>query len=102
MPDVELLPQTAEQAQVATLAFAGIVGGGLVAYEVARAIRDGDLFATDAYPPNYEVGTVAMIGGLGMFAMMVKEAVAEVGWKPLLAGSAGIVGLVFVVRAARR
>jgi hypothetical protein len=37
-----------------------------------------------------------------MFAMMVKEAVKEVGWKPLVAGSVGIFGLAVAVRAVRR
>jgi hypothetical protein len=84
------------------LAFAGIVGGGLIAYEAGRSIREGDLFKTDDYPPNPKVGALAMIGGLGMFAMMVKEAVAEVGWKPLVAGSVGVFGFAVVARAVRR
>lgn len=102
MNDIELLPQTAEQAQMATLAFASIVGGGVVAYEAARAIRDGDLFATDPVPANPEVGAVAMIGGLGMFAMMMREAAKEVGWKPLALGSAAVFGFAVIVRAVRR
>jgi len=102
MDTAELLPQTAEQAQMATLAFASIVGGGVVAYEAVRAIRDGDLFATDPVPANPEVGAVAMIGGLGMFAMMMREAAKEVGWKPLVLGSAAVFGFAVIVRAVRR
>jgi hypothetical protein len=100
--DFDILPQTVEQRQVAFLAFAGIVGGGIIAYEAGRSIREGDLFKTDPVPENPQVGAVALIGGLGMFAMMVKEAVKEVGWKPLVAGSVGIFGLAVVLRAARR
>ena len=102
MPEYDILPQTVEQRQVAFLAFAGIVGGGIVAYEAGRSIREGDLFKTDPVPENPQVGAVALIGGLGMFAMMIKEAVKEVGWKPLVAGSVGIFGMAVVLRAARR
>jgi hypothetical protein len=98
----DLLPQTNEQRRTAMLAFAGILGGGLIAYEAGRSIREGDLFKTDPMPENPQVGAVALIGGLGMFAMMVKEAVKEVGWKPLVAGSVGIFGMAVVLRAARR
>ena len=102
MADVELLPHTAAQSQMAVLAFAGVLGGGLVAYEAASAIRDGDLFKTDPVPENPEVGAVAMIGGLGMLAMMWREAAKEVGWKPIILGSVAIFGFAVVVRAVRR
>jgi hypothetical protein len=84
------------------LAFAGIVGGGVIAYEAGRSLREGDLFKTDPVPPNPEAGVFAMAGGLALFGLMLKEAVAQVGWKPLLAGSAGVFSLALILRAARR
>jgi hypothetical protein len=82
----DLLPQTNEQRRTAMLAFAGILGGGLIAYEAGRSLREGDLFKTDPVPPNPEAGAVALLGGMSMLALMVREAVKEAGWKPLLAG----------------
>jgi len=102
MPDVAFLPETPHDAQLAVLAFAGVAGGGLLAYEVARAIRDGDILKTTDYPPNPEVGLVALVIGLGLFGKMVQESVAQVGWKPLLLGSAAIAGVAAVARVARR
>lgn len=101
MDSATLLPQTPEQTKVAALAFAGILGGGLIAYEAGRSIRDGDLFKTDDFEGKPEVGAAALVVGLGMFAMMVKEAVKDVGWKPLALGSAAIFGVAVVARAAR-
>jgi hypothetical protein len=102
MSDYELLPETTVQTQTAVLAFAGIVGGGLIAYEAGRAIRDGDLFKTDALPKNQEAGTFALLGGLGLFGFMVRDAVKDVGWKPLVLGSVAIFGLSALMAAARR
>lgn len=101
--DFEVIPQTNEQRQAAMLAFVGIVGGGLIAYEAGRAIRDGDLFATDALPePNPKAGVVATVAGLGMLALMSQEAAKDVGWKPLLWGTAAITGLAVVMRFVRK
>ncbi len=102
MEDVAFLPETAAQSQVAVLAFAGILGGGLVAYEAGRAIQEGDLFKTDAVPENPQAGFVAMTGGLVMFGFMVNEAVKEVGWKPLVFGSLGVFAIAAIATAARR
>jgi hypothetical protein len=87
---------------MAVLAFASILGGGLVAYEVGNAIKDGDLFKTDAVPENPKAGFVAMTGGLVMLGFMMNEAVKEVGWKPLALGSLGIFAIAAVATAARR
>jgi len=103
MPDdFELLPQTAEQSQMAVLAFAGIVGGGLVAYQAGQAIKEGDLFKMDAVEPNPKAGVVAMLGGLTLFGFAVKDAVKDVGWKPLVLGSVAIFGVALLGRALRR
>lgn len=102
MPDdIDILPQTASQSQMAVLAFVGIVGGGLVAFHAGTAIRDGDLFKTDAVPENPKAGAVATVAGLTLFGFAVKSAVAEVGWKPLVFGSLAIAGAAFVGRALR-
>jgi hypothetical protein len=102
MEDVAFLPETAAQSQLAVLAFAGILGGGLVAFEAGRAIKEGDLFKTDAVPANPQAGFVAMTGGLIMFGFMVNETVKQVGWKPLALGSLGIFAFAAVATVARR
>jgi hypothetical protein len=100
--DVELLPQTPDQAQVATLAFMGIVGGGLIAYEASRAIQDGDLFKTDPTPEKAEIGVVAGIVGITMMGFMYQEAAKEVGWKPIIWGSLGVFAVAATVSVLRR
>jgi len=102
MPDdIELLPQTAAQSQMAVLAFVGIVGGGLVAFHAGRAIRDGDLFKTDAVPENQKAGAFATIAGMTLFGFAVKSAVIEAGWKPLVLGSLAITGAAVIGRSLR-
>jgi len=102
MPDdIEILPQTAAQSQMAVLAFVGIVGGGLVAFHAGTAIREGDLFKTDAVPQSPKAGAVATIAGLTLFGFAVKSAVAEVGWQPLVLGSLAITGAAVLGRSLR-
>lgn len=102
MPDdIELLPETASQSQMAVLAFVGIVGGGLVAFHAGRAIQEGDLFKTDAVPKDAKAGAVATIAGLTLFGFAAKEAVKSVGWAPLVYGSLAITGAAVLGRALR-
>jgi len=102
MPDdIEILPATTAQSQMAFLAFAGIVGGGLVAFHAGRAIQDGDLFKTDAVPENPKAGAVATIVGLTFFGFAAKAAIAQVGWKPLVFGSLAITGAAVIGRTLR-
>lgn len=87
---------------MAMLAFVGVVGGGIVAYELGRSIRDGDLFKTDALPEkNPQAGFVALAGGLVMFGVMANKAVKEVGWTPLALGSVGILAVALIGRSLR-
>ena len=103
MPDdFEILPQTAAESQTAALAFAGIVGGGLLAFFAGSAIREGDLFKTDAVPKNPEAGAFATIAGLTFLGLAAKSAYAAVGWKPLVYGSLAISGAAVIGRALRR
>lgn len=102
MDTIELVPQTAQDRQLATLAFSAILGGGVIAYEVARSIRDGDLLATDPLGDvKPEVGPVTMGAGLVMLGFALNEAAKEVGWKTLVLGSAGVFGFAVVARAIR-
>ncbi len=102
MPDeLEILPQTATESQMAVLAFVGIVGGGLVAFHAGRAIQEGDLFKTDAVPRDAKAGAVATIAGLTLFGFAAKAAIAEVGWKPLVFGSLAITGAALIGRTLR-
>lgn len=100
--DVELTPQTTEQAQVATLAFVGIVGGGLLAYEAGRSIREGDLFKTDPTPEKVEIGIASGLAGIVMMGFMYQEAAKEVGWKTLVLGSVGVFAVAAVANSLRR
>lgn len=100
--DVELVPETPEQARTAFLAFASIVGGGVLAFEASRAIRDGDLFMTEPTPEKAEVGFVAGAAGLVMLGFMYQAAAKDVGWKPIILGSTGVFAAAVVLRAIRR
>jgi len=98
----ELIPATVQDRQVAFLAFAGIVGGGIIAYEAGRAIRDGDLFAVDPHEQSPKAGALGTVAGVAFFALMVKEAVKEVGWKPLLLGSTAVAAFPALGHVTRR
>ena len=105
--DYALLPETAAESQAAVLAFVGIVGGGLVAYQAGRAIEDGDLFKTDALVPEdtekaHKAGALATIAGLTFLGLAAKSAYEAVGWKPLVYGSLAITGAAAIGRALRR
>jgi hypothetical protein len=101
MPEFDLVPETPEQRQAAMLAFSAILGGGVVAYELARSVREGDLLATDKLDVKPEAGPFAMGVGLVALGFALKEAAAQVGWKPLVLGSVGIFGFAVVARAIR-
>lgn len=100
--ELELLPVTNEDRQVAMLAFAGVVGGGVIAYEAARSIREGDLFKMDEVKERPQVGIVSLGIGLGLLGMTMEEAAKEVGWKPLIYGSLALTGVVGIIRLVRR
>jgi hypothetical protein len=94
--------QTDEERQAGFLAFAAVLGGGVVAYTAASSAEAGDWFATDPVPKNAEAGIVALGAGFFMGAVAVTEAAKEVGWKPLVLGSMGIGAAALIVRAIRR
>jgi len=98
---VDPLPVTEEESRIAILGFSAVLGGGIIAYEAARSIREGDFLKTDAYEGKPRAGLVALgVGGI-LTAMSAREAAKEVGWKPLLLGAAGITAFVAVARAIR-
>lgn len=100
-PHLELVPSTNEERQLAMLSFSAIVGGGVIAYELGRAIRDGGLFLTDPVPEHPKAGFIGMAGGLVMLGISVNEAQKAVGWKPILLGGAGVAAVAMIVRAIR-
>jgi len=100
--DYELIPQTTSDRKAAFLAFTGIVGGGLIAYEAASAIREGDVFKTDELVEKPEVGIVAGTAGVVALVMMYDEAAKEVGWKTLVVGTGAVFAAVLAIRAIRR
>jgi hypothetical protein len=103
MDDIELIPQTPEQRQASILAFSAILGGGILAYQAGSAIRAGDLLGTDPMPAGVkpEASFITMTAGLGMLGYMLKLAVDDVGWKPIVLGSAGIFGFAVLARTIR-
>jgi hypothetical protein len=100
--DVAIIPGTEDDRRAAFLAFSSVIGGGIIAYEAARAIRDGELLGTDEVEKNPKAGLFAMAGGIAMLGVAMNETAKEVGWKPLLLGGAGITAFVMVARALRR
>jgi len=95
------IPFTADERRLGFLAFASVVGGGLIAFEAAKSIRDGDLFGTDEIVERPRVGAIALGAGFAFLGMSLEEASKTVGWKPLLLGSTAIAAVAFVVRKAR-
>ncbi len=100
--ELSVIPETEADRQTAFLAFSAILGGGVVAYQAGRSIRDGDLFKTEPFEGNAEVGLVATAAGVGMLGFAANEAAKSVGWKPLILGSVGIFAFAIVARAIRK
>ncbi len=96
------LPGTESERRASFLAFASIVGGGAVGYELARSAKEGDILKVAAFSGSKEVGLVTMLGGLGLLAAGVKAAIDEYGARPVVLGGLGICGLAVVGRALRR
>lgn len=96
------IPGTDQERAEAIMVFAGLVGGGAIAYFAASAVRDGDLLATDPIPEGADaVGVVGYAGGFAFTAISMKALVAEVGWAPVLWGGLGISAAALAVRAIR-
>jgi hypothetical protein len=100
--DATDIPGTDEERQEAMLGFSAVLGGGVIAYFAASAIRDGDLFKVDDFEGKPTVGFVALGMGLGFLGLSVSAAAETVGWKPLIYGSLGITGAALLARAVRR
>lgn len=100
--NIELLPVGDEERELAFLGFTTLVGGGVLAYEAGRAIRDGDLFKTDAVEKNAEAGLVATTVGIGALVFSANELAKEVGWKPIVVGSTAVGAIALFLRAIRR
>src|SRR5260221_10628469 len=69
------LPGTESERRASFLAFASIVGGGAVGYELARSAKEGDILKVAAFSGSKEVGLVTILGGLGLLAAGVKAAI---------------------------
>ena len=102
MNDVVLTPAGDYERRLAMVAFASVFGGGILAYEAMRSIREGDLFKTDEIRGSTTPGIVALgLGGyLGLQSM--REAAKEVGWGPILWGGGALTAFVAVARAIRK
>ena len=100
--DVTDLPGTSADRQEALLGFSAVLGGGVISYFAATAIRDGDVFKVDDFEGKPTVGFAALGVGLVMLGMSITEAAKTVGWKPLVYGSLGITAAALLGRAVRR
>ena len=100
--NVDVTPEGNYERQLAMVAFASVFGGGILAYEAMRSIREGDLWKTDEIRGSTKPGIVALgIGGyLGVLSM--REAAKEVGWGPILWGGGALTAFVAVARAIRK
>lgn len=96
------LPGTDAERQAGFLSFAAVLGGGAIAYQAGKSIREGDLFRTDALRAPKEVGALTLFGGLVFLGYALKVAADEYGATPLLLGGAGIFGLAVIGRALKR
>lgn len=94
------VPGTPLERSIAVLAFAGILGGGVLGIEIARSIRDGDIMKTDR--PHEEAGVVATVGGVILSGLLLNEASKEVGWQPLALGAVGVFGFAGLLSLLRR
>jgi hypothetical protein len=100
--NVEVIPGTSEERKLAFLAFASVLGGGVIALEAVRSIREGDLFKTDEIKEKPTAGLVAYGAGIAMLWVSMNKTAEEYGWKPIVLGSAGITAVALVARAIRR
>jgi len=86
------------------LAVAALVGGGAIAYQAGRSIREGDIWKTERYEKkpmtSGESAAVYVGSALSLYLTWeaVAEAVKEIGVAPLALGSLGIVGAVAILR----
>ena len=86
------------------LAVAALVGGGAIAFQAGRSIREGDIWKTDRYEKKPMTGgeSAAVYVGSALSLYLTWEALAEVvkevGIAPLALGSLGIVGAVAILR----
>jgi hypothetical protein len=97
----DVIPGTDTERQEAFLAFAAVFGGGVLAYEAVRALREKEMFDR-AVEQKPAVGIVGLAVGLPLLGVSLKEAAKEYGWGPLIWGSVGITAFAMTARALRR
>jgi hypothetical protein len=101
MSDALLSPADDEERQFAFLGFSAVFGGGLIAYEAMRAIREGDFFKTEELTEKPTASLVAYGAGIAMTAAALNETAKSTGWKPLILGGLGLTTFAFIGRAMR-
>lgn len=85
---------------LALVALTGIIGGGAVSYFATASTLSGGVFettkATEARPP----AAAYVLGAAGVWLTLAAygEVAEDVGWTPLVLGSAAILGLGLIAR----
>jgi hypothetical protein len=95
--------ETEQERAVGVLAISALVGGGVIAYEAARAIGEGDLLKVEqpekkeiSIPEGAMMGLLTF-GGLYLTYESLKEAARDVGMTPLVLGGVGMTGLAGII-----
>jgi len=100
--DVDAIPGTEHERHLAFLAFVGVLGGGFIASEAVRSIREGSLFKMDAVKAKPTLGIMSLGGGIVFLGVAMNEMAKEYGWKTLIWTNVGVTALVVAGRAIRR
>lgn len=93
-----------QQRALGILAVSALVGGGVLAYEVTRSIREGDLLKVEepaekkpmSVPEGAVTGLITF-AGLYLTYEAFKEAAKDVGMTPLVLGGVGMTGIAGII-----
>ncbi len=93
-----------QQRAVAILGVSAMIGGGVLAYEVTRSIREGDLLKVEEPAEKKKLSVaegamtgLATFGGLYLTYEALKDAAKDVGVTPLVIGGVGMTGIAGII-----
>jgi len=88
--------------------FAALFGGGIIAYEATRSVKEGDLLKVEGPSESREETAaesagafIAGVVGLGLSVKLTKDFAEEVGVRNLGYATAASLGLFMLLRYAR-
>lgn len=100
--DVALLPETPDQWKVTILVTAGIVGGGVLAYEAASQLQEGTFRETYVDAPKPNASVLALLVGIGLTGKLYNDLAKQAGWKPIVFGTAALAAVAGIGQMLRR